>query len=230
MLAAWMFALGASVASAATEAAAPIKTNEYIVLNYHDITATGQHTPPFDRVGVSEAHFEAHLKRLHERGYHPVSVQDLVDAAAGKKPLPPKAVLLTFDDGYESFYTRAWPLLKKYHYPSVVAVIGTWINGEAKPDVPGYKPLMTWDQVRELDRSGNVEIAHLRPAQRRPVEPAGRQGSRDDDAHLFSCARPLRIRCRIRQADDRRDAQKRRFPDARAGPCAARDGLAVRRI
>ena len=132
---------------------------DYIVINYHDITAEGQHAAPFDRVGVSLAHFEAHLQRLHDLGFHPVSVQQIVDAAAGKTPLPPKAVLLTFDDGYESFYTRAFPLLKKYHYPSVVAIIGTWINHEAKPDVPGYKPLLTWDQVRELDRSGLVEIA-----------------------------------------------------------------------
>ncbi|WP_166430535.1 poly-beta-1,6-N-acetyl-D-glucosamine N-deacetylase PgaB [Polymorphobacter arshaanensis] len=140
-------------------AAASTPPHDYIVLNYHDITATGQHTPPFDRVGVSEAHFADQLDWLAREGYHPISVQNLVDAAAGKSQLPEKAVLLTFDDGYESFYTRAYPLLKKHNFPAVAAIIGTWINGEAKPDVPGYKPVMTWAQVRELDKSGLVEIA-----------------------------------------------------------------------
>ena len=133
--------------------------SDFIVINYHDITATGQFTPPFDRVAVSEAKFESHLQWLRDNGYHPVSVQNLIDAAAGKARLPDKAVVLTFDDGFESFYTRAWPLLKKYNYPSVVAIIGAWINGEGRPDVPGNKPVMNWAQVRELDRSGLVEIA-----------------------------------------------------------------------
>lgn len=133
--------------------------SDFIVINYHDITAKGQFTPPFDRVAVSEEKFESHLKWLHDSGYHPVSVQALVDAAASRRPLPEKAVVLTFDDGFESFYTRAFPLLKKYRYPAVVAIIGTWANREARPDVPGVKPVMTWDQIRELDRSGLVEIA-----------------------------------------------------------------------
>ena len=146
-------------ASAAVRAAPPAQGHDYIVLNYHDITAEGQHTPPFDRVGVSEAHFADQLAWLKREGYHPVSMQAIIDAAKGKAPLPPKAVLLTFDDGYESFYTRAYPLLEKYNYPAVLAIIGTWINREAKPDVPGFKPVLTWDQVRALDRSGRVEIA-----------------------------------------------------------------------
>jgi biofilm PGA synthesis lipoprotein PgaB len=41
-------------------------------------------------------------------------VQDVLDAAKGLKALPKNAMMLTFDDGYLSFYTRALPLLKKY--------------------------------------------------------------------------------------------------------------------
>lgn len=149
---------GRAPATKAPAVAAP-GAHDYIVINYHDITAEGQHTPPFDRVGVSEAHFADQLEFLKNHGYHPVSLQAIIDASKGGKPLPEKAVLLTFDDGYESFYTRAFPLLKKYNYPSVAAIIGTWINREAKPDVPGYKPVLTWAQVRELDKSGLVEIA-----------------------------------------------------------------------
>ena len=152
-------ALGLMTAAPSLAGTVTSPPQSYIVINYHDITAEGQFTPPFDRVAVSEAKFESHLRWLHDNGYHPVSVQALVDADAGRRPLPPKAVVLTFDDGFESFYTRAFPLLKKYHYPAVAAIIGTWVNRKAKPDVPGIKPVMTWDQIRELDRSGLVEIA-----------------------------------------------------------------------
>ena len=151
-----LIALGLSTGAAARRAP---PEPDFIVINYHDITAEGQFVPPFDRVAVSQAKLASHLEWLHDNGYHPVSVQDLVDARDRGKLLPEKPVVLTFDDGFESFYTRAWPLLKKYHYPSVVAVIGAWIDGKSRPDVPGIKPLMTWPQVKELDRSGLVEIA-----------------------------------------------------------------------
>ena len=41
---------------------------------------------------------------LEKHGYHFVSVDDLLADAAGRRPLPDKAVLLTFDDGYQSIY------------------------------------------------------------------------------------------------------------------------------
>jgi biofilm PGA synthesis lipoprotein PgaB len=74
----------------------------------------------------------------------------------GEKALPSKAVMLTFDDGYQSFYTRAMPLLKKYKYPATLAVVGTWLEQQS---VPGIKPLMTPAQIREVMNSGLVEIA-----------------------------------------------------------------------
>ena len=140
-------------------AAVPAPPSDYIVINYHDITPDGQFTPPFDRMGTSMPKLRSHFEWLRDNGYHVVSMQDVIDASKGRKPLPDKAVMLTFDDGFESFYTRAWPLLKEFHYPSVLAIIGAWIDGKSKPDVPGIKPLMTWAQVKEVDKSGTVEIA-----------------------------------------------------------------------
>ncbi|NBW63906.1 MAG: hypothetical protein EBR33_12480 [Synechococcaceae bacterium WB4_1_0192] len=47
-------------------------------------------------------------------------------AGLGKQPLPRKAVLLTFDDGYLSLYTRVFPLLLAYRIPAVAALVGEW--------------------------------------------------------------------------------------------------------
>ncbi len=143
----------------ATAIAAPLPQQPYIVLNYHDITAKGQKTPPFDRVAVTLRNFEEHLDWLTANGYNFISIQQIIDAHAGKTTLPAKAILLTFDDGFESFYTRVFPVLKARHIPAVEALIGTWMDRSARPDVPGDKPVLTWAQVREIKASGLVEIA-----------------------------------------------------------------------
>ncbi len=134
------------------------KDGHFVVLNYHDIVGAEGAKPPFDSMDVAVDHFEEHLEWLKKEGYKIVSVQNVFDAAAGKEPLPDKAALLTFDDGYLTFYTRVFPILKKYHYPATVALVGTWMDGSVTANTPG-KPLMNWEQVREVANSGLVEIA-----------------------------------------------------------------------
>lgn len=132
--------------------------HHFLVLNYHDIVKAGSSKSSLNSMDVSVDHFEDHLVWLKKNGYKIVSVQNVLDAAAGKNSIPDKSVLLTFDDGYQSFYTRVFPLLKKYHYPATVALIGSWIDGIDTPDEAG-KQLLTWDQVREMVKSGLVEMA-----------------------------------------------------------------------
>ncbi|WP_255210795.1 poly-beta-1,6-N-acetyl-D-glucosamine N-deacetylase PgaB [Methylogaea oryzae] len=144
-----------ALTAGAVQAAEPT----FLAINYHDIIDEEERVPPFDRVAVSRDHFESHFAWLKQQGYRVVSVQDVLDAADGKRSLPAKAVLLTFDDGYQSFYTKVFPLLKKYNYPATVALIGTWMDRSVKPDMPGDKQILTWEQARELARSGLVEIA-----------------------------------------------------------------------
>lgn len=132
--------------------------HHFVVLNYHDIVKAGSAKSTLNPMDVSVDHLEEHLIWLKKNGYKIISVQNILDAAAGKNSIPDKSVVLTFDDGYRSFYTRVFPLLKKYHYPATVALIGTWIEGIDVPDEAG-KQLLTWDQVREMVKSGLVELA-----------------------------------------------------------------------
>jgi poly-beta-1,6-N-acetyl-D-glucosamine N-deacetylase len=94
-----------------------------------------------------------------------VSLDDLVAAARGARPLPEKAILITFDDGERSLYTRVFPLLKAYRYPVVAALVGRWM--EDRPDgtvvfgdktVPRDK-FISWAEAREMQASGLVEFA-----------------------------------------------------------------------
>jgi peptidoglycan/xylan/chitin deacetylase (PgdA/CDA1 family) len=56
------------------------------------------------------------------RHYTPITVEHLIDAIQGRRALPPRAVLVTFDDGYRDFLTHAWPVLQAHHVPAVVFV------------------------------------------------------------------------------------------------------------
>ena len=103
------------------------KEQNFLVLNYHDIVSA---VGPFNSTDVSIVHFEEHLAWLKKQGYHLVSIQNVLDASAGKADLPDKAVVLTFDDGYLSFYTKVFPLLKKHHYPATLALVGAWMEGD----------------------------------------------------------------------------------------------------
>jgi biofilm PGA synthesis lipoprotein PgaB len=104
---------------------------------------------------------------LQANDYHPISLQHIIAARAGKQPLPPRALLLTFDDGYESVYTKVFPLLKRFNYPAVVALVTDWMESPAGQPVTGYGGLtppprenfITWAQAREMAASGLVEYA-----------------------------------------------------------------------
>lgn len=137
---------------------ASAKEHQFLVLNYHDVLSAEDARRSLNKMDVGVEHLEQHLDWLKKKGYKIISVQNIFDAAAGKDTLPDKAALLTFDDGYLSFYTRVFPLLKKYRYPATVALVGTWMDGNVTADEPG-KPLLNWEQIREMVQSGLVEIA-----------------------------------------------------------------------
>ena len=84
--------------------------HHFLVLNYHDIVRADSAKSSLNSMDVSVDHLEEHLLWLKKNGYKIISVQNVLDAAAGKNAIPDKSVLLTFDDGYKSFYTRVFPL------------------------------------------------------------------------------------------------------------------------
>ena len=136
-----------------------------IVLTYHnvrdDVGLQGDRDPD----AISTDHLIAHFDWLKANGYRVVSLDDVIKARQGGTPLPPHAVLLTFDDGLESFYTRVYPLLRAYDYPAVSALVGSWMDMPAGKQMP-YNGgpctrdcFLTWDQVRDMQRSGLVTFA-----------------------------------------------------------------------
>ncbi len=141
--------------------------DKFISLCYHNV----EDQDPDQRLeGVSTDNLIQQLEWLHSEGFKAVSIDDLLAAKEGRRPLPDKAVFLTFDDGYESFYTRVYPILKAYHFPAVIGLVDEWMVEKPKGIQAGDKVnyggesvprsnFLTWAQVREMQKSGLVEVA-----------------------------------------------------------------------
>ena len=95
--------------------------------------------------------FDQHLAYLRSQGYTSVTAPALWEALNGRAGLPPKPVMLTFDDGYADAYTDALPLLLRYGFRGTFFIT---VNLIARP---GY---LNWDQVRALDRAGMDVESH----------------------------------------------------------------------
>jgi peptidoglycan/xylan/chitin deacetylase (PgdA/CDA1 family) len=102
---------------------------------------------------------------LRGNGWTAISLDDVARAQRGEQPLPDKAVLLSFDDGDRSLYTRVFPLALAYGYPIVAALVGDWMDPPAGAEVHygdrvvPREHFITWDQAREMQSSGLVEFA-----------------------------------------------------------------------
>jgi peptidoglycan/xylan/chitin deacetylase (PgdA/CDA1 family) len=101
---------------------------------------------------------------LKANNWTAVSADDVLRAARGERPLPPRAILITFDDGYRSLYTRVFPLLLAYRIPVVSALVGTWMDApmEATVDYDGRivprRNFISWAEAREMQATGLVEF------------------------------------------------------------------------
>lgn len=143
----------------------PGDVDTFQVFCYHDVRDDVLEDYDPDEMAVSTQRLIAHFAWLKGHGYHPVSVDDILNARDGKKKLPGKAVLITFDDGLKSIYTRVFPVLKLFDYPAVIALMGSWLEG-GEELVVKYGPrdlyagdFLTREQIEELNASGLIEFA-----------------------------------------------------------------------
>jgi peptidoglycan/xylan/chitin deacetylase (PgdA/CDA1 family) len=111
------------------------------VLTYHRVD-TPQARPWLDPVllSASPEEFEVQMKYI-STNYQPISVFDVLEALEKNDQmlLPPRAVLVTFDDAYQDFEQHAWPVLKRYQIPVTLFV------PTAFPDHP--ERLFWWDRL-----------------------------------------------------------------------------------
>ena len=111
------------------------------ILLYHHIGISPSNSPYY----VSAYAFEQQMYLLHEWGYQTISVEMLVIAIREGALLPPKPIILTFDDGSESVSTTALPIMQKYGFIGTAYIVHNYI---------GLTEYMDEDQIRGLYDAG----------------------------------------------------------------------------
>ncbi|MEO7843589.1 MAG: poly-beta-1,6-N-acetyl-D-glucosamine N-deacetylase PgaB [Candidatus Eisenbacteria bacterium] len=121
------------------------------VLCYHDIAADTT-LPPYT---IHPDSLRAHLRRAKANGWTFVPLSRVIAQRAKPGRLPARTMVVTFDDGYRSFKEQALPILRAEGVTATLAIVTSWVD--RPPD--GVPPLLSWDEIRALDRDGLVEIA-----------------------------------------------------------------------
>lgn len=119
------------------------------ILLYHRIGVSSTNNPYY----IPPEKFEEQMKLLHDWEYTVIPVELLVKAIQEGAELPPRPVIITFDDGDISVYTTAFPVMQKYGLTGVTYIVGNYMGTE------GY---MSPDQLKELVAAGWEMGSHSR--------------------------------------------------------------------
>ena len=103
-----------------------------------------------DAMTVRTETFRSQLRFLHEHGYTVVRLRSLIAALRGTETLPPRAVVITVDDGHRSVMTEMWPVIREYGLPVTLFIYPSAISNASYA--------MTWDQLALLNASGLIDI------------------------------------------------------------------------
>lgn len=122
------------------------------ILMYHQVSEDRADDSTVKRV-MLERHFD-YLIRQH---YTTVSLNNVLDSMRTGVVLPPRSVVITFDDGYRDTYTNAFPLLKRHNLKATVFLVAGHIGQNNTWDT-GHEPLMDAREIREMADSGLVEF------------------------------------------------------------------------
>lgn len=132
------------------------------IIMYHSILKS---SPELGKYVITPTEFESDLKYLKEHGYSTINMTDLINYVHNNGKLPPKPVMITFDDGNLNNYIYGKPLLEKYKMKAVISVVGKYCDkftsiaqtSSSQNNNPDYA-YTTWAQVKEMSDSGYFEI------------------------------------------------------------------------
>ncbi len=171
-----------TAAASATPVATPAKpvidqNAEVIIFGYHRFEKTVRRPD----TEITPEMFEAQMKELKDKNIPVIGMQDFLAWKRGEKSIPPKAAIITFDDGWKSQYEVGWPIMKKYGYPLTLFIYTEGVKGMKY----GGGAAMSWEMLGEM-RDAGVDIqAHsathqdLRKAydkvEKKKLDPAGYQ-------------------------------------------------------
>lgn len=129
----------------------PLYKDQVMVLMYHNID-------PFFKSGatITPQLFHDQLEKIKENHFNVISMKEFEEFAKGNGDVPPNALLITFDDGYESFYKYAYPELKNWGFPATNFVI---VGCTDQPYL-SHLPHLKWDEIKEMKAANMTFYSH----------------------------------------------------------------------
>ena len=139
------------VAAASPKITKPVvdQTAQVIIFCYHRLVDKIR----YPGTEITPAAFEGQMKELKDNGITVIPMQDLLAWKRGEKNIPPRAAVVTFDDGWKSQYEVAWPIMKKYGYPFTMFIYTEGVRGGSL----GGGEAITWEQLADM-RDNGVDI------------------------------------------------------------------------
>lgn len=142
------------------------KLSKVSVVMYHNFITEADEAQgvEFEEYSLRPADFAADLAWLRENGYTTITSDDVIDYINGLKPLPPKAVIISIDDGTEGVYKNGWPLLREYRAKADFNLIGENIDSAWElvhgggTRVGQSAPYCVWEELTEMERSGEINL------------------------------------------------------------------------
>jgi len=116
------------------------------ILVYHHIGTAPQNLTSADKsFFIAPEWLDEHIKYLNDKGFTAIKFADIKTYLETGIPLPARPVIISFDDGRNSTYEKAFPILKKYNMTGTVFIIA---------NSAGRGSYMSWEQLKELQNSG----------------------------------------------------------------------------
>ena len=111
------------------------------IILYHHVDVS----PTSSRYHLSARKFDQEMKLLHDWGYTTITTGMMLEAITEGTDLPPRPIIITFDDGNLNTYTTAFPIMQKYGFTGVVYIVGRYM---------GADQFMNADQIQEMAAAG----------------------------------------------------------------------------
>ncbi len=128
------------------------------ILMYHSISTESGPT------SIAPAIFEAQIRAIADAGWNVAPLAAYADWRLRNATLPPRTLIITFDDAYQDFAESAFPVLERYNFPATVFVPTALVGGVAAWDgsPKSGKPIMGWDTIHALAAKDIAFAPHSR--------------------------------------------------------------------
>jgi len=133
----------------------PDDASRVAVLGYHDFSETAKETA----MRIHTSKFRKQMETIRRLGIPVISLEDFLAWKRGEKSIPEKSILLTFDDGWKSVYTDAFPILKEFGYPFTLYLYKDYVDGGGR----ALSSPMVQEMLKSGASIGSHSVSHPYP-------------------------------------------------------------------